>query len=164
MDEHRAIDFVQDILTNVDRVVGTNTEDVGIECRVMQFAERDAVGHARHPICRRVADDVRCVEEFLSLQPADCAGPMIGLEDSLPEFLLMESLLNNACGIPTADVPFMDIVQIADSHKTPLVDVDRERQGAWIISDNKHRIAGEVSPSHDAMEVDERRLLCHSRS
>lgn len=46
--EHRAVDFGQDVLTNVNlQGVGADTQDVAIERRMMNLAQGDPVGDLR---------------------------------------------------------------------------------------------------------------------
>ena len=45
MTEHRAVDFVQYVGTDLDHVVRPHAKDVSVERGVMEFAEREAVGN-----------------------------------------------------------------------------------------------------------------------
>ena len=45
MTKHRPVALVQDVATNLDHVVRSHAKDVSVERRVMQFAEREAVGN-----------------------------------------------------------------------------------------------------------------------
>ena len=65
MNEHRAVGFRQDVWTDLDRQIWPDSDDVGIERRMVQFAESEAIrddGIAARPSIR---DDVRRVKQLI---------------------------------------------------------------------------------------------------
>ena len=103
MNEHRPVDLLQDILPNLEHVVRCDAHDVRVKSRVMQFAEGNAVGDDSVAGRGGIADDVRSVEEFVALQSTDGAVTLIGIQYSLSELSLVQSLLDTACRVATPD-------------------------------------------------------------
>jgi len=49
MFEHRPIPLFENVQPDLDHQVGANSQNVGIECRMMQFAESQSVGDDGSP-------------------------------------------------------------------------------------------------------------------
>jgi hypothetical protein len=76
--------FLQEILTNLDDVVGPDAEDVGVERAVVDSAHRDAIGDYRLASVA-VFLDMSCIEKLWVSQPAQRARPTVGAQDSNAE-------------------------------------------------------------------------------
>jgi hypothetical protein len=98
--EHWPVDLLQDVEPDVDFQVGRHAEDVPVECRVVQRAQRESVRHDRPPARMPVGQDMGRIEELLVSEPADRASLAVRLQDTHPEPTLMEANDRGACGVP----------------------------------------------------------------
>ncbi len=57
--KHRPIDLPQDIHSDLDHIVGSNSQDVPVKGRVMKLAESYAVGGNRIALWMSVRKDMR---------------------------------------------------------------------------------------------------------
>ena len=55
----RAVVFFEDVLANLDHIIGPHAKEMTIECRVMQTTEREPVPDSRLPLRLCIWDDVR---------------------------------------------------------------------------------------------------------
>lgn len=107
MDERRAVVLFQNVLADLQDVIGTQAHEVAIEGRVMEGAQRDAVSD-KWLSCRiRVRDYVGSIKEFLVAQAAKRALALICLQHALTEGSLVKSNTDrggdvraaSACGV-----------------------------------------------------------------
>ena len=92
MPQHRSIDLGQQITTDRNLEVGTHPEQVLIERRVMNLAQRESVGHDRQPQLVPVADYVACIQERNVSKATHRTPACVSLEDPGAEQRLVETL------------------------------------------------------------------------
>jgi len=63
--QHRAVNLLQHVHPHLDHVIGPHADDVRVERRVVQLAQRQAVRHQRLAFEMGVSDDVGRFEQFL---------------------------------------------------------------------------------------------------
>jgi hypothetical protein len=83
--QHWSVALVKDVRTDLDDVIGSDAEDVGVERGVMDLAERETVGYDWIAALVLVGKDVRGVEQSVVVQAAHGAAPSIRAEDIAPE-------------------------------------------------------------------------------
>jgi hypothetical protein len=88
--KHRPIDFLKDVVSDLDDEVGTDPDDVTVESRVVELAHGHAVGDQRVTPRMGVGQDVGGVEQLDVVQSAHGARLLIGKEHPLAEGELME--------------------------------------------------------------------------
>src|SRR5690606_39015991 len=79
VDECRAVYFFEDIGPDLERVVGTDTDEVPIERLVVERAECEAVAHHRLAVGARIRNDVGGVQELFVAEPAEGALASVSL-------------------------------------------------------------------------------------
>ena len=62
MQKHGAIFFLEDVLSDLNKVVRRDANDEAIKGRVVEFAKGDSIVDGRDSIRIRIGDDVSCVE------------------------------------------------------------------------------------------------------
>jgi hypothetical protein len=137
MDEHRAVDLIKDISSNVDRQVRRDTENVRVERRVVELAERKPIANGRFALWMAVRQDVSGFEQLRMLQVAHGTTSPIRLEHAFSEPLLMQSSLDDGADIAASCIDRGRIVKLKGRRRNDLViDNDRERQAG---SDRRRR-------------------------
>lgn len=130
-DQHRAIMFVEDRSTDLDRVVGADREEEAVEGRVVELAERHAIADQRFALGIPVGDDVSGVEQFLMSQAAKGAPLLVRPDDALTEDHLMNALSDGARDVGTSGLVAIlrkDMVPgLLSERVCGVVDLDRER-------------------------------------
>ena len=101
--QHRPVRLAENIRTQLHRQVRPHAQDVPIERRVVQLAQRQPVRHHRLAPRMPVRQDVCRVEQLLVSQPADGALLAVGPQHPLPELLLVHALLAEPRHIRTPD-------------------------------------------------------------
>ena len=91
--KHRAVNFIKDVFSDLDAVVGGDSDDMVVERRVVDFAQGQAVGHDGFTVLLAVLDDVSGVQEFAVPQVAHGAGFAIRIKYILSEAGLMQPLV-----------------------------------------------------------------------
>jgi hypothetical protein len=72
---------------------------------------------------------------------------LIRFEDTLAEFLLVQTLLDGSRDIPSANVRFGRVIRdIRQTREPALVDGDREGEGFRGIADDEYGVLGFVLP------------------
>jgi len=92
--EHRTVVLRQYGFANVHEEVGCDAENVHVVRRVVDLAERDAVGHLGDAAYVAVFQDVCGVEQGIVSEPTHRASLSVGGEHELAKFALVESLLD----------------------------------------------------------------------
>ena len=100
MTEHGTVDFVEQVLIDVDRELGRDAQEVAIICGVMDLAETETVGHDRFTTRFPVADDMRGIQKVEVFQRTDRTGCAVRTNNSPAEHGLVEAYLDHAVGIP----------------------------------------------------------------
>ena len=90
MRQHRPVNLLQHVEPQVNRVVGPDAEDVGVERRVVKFAQRQSVGDDGLPTRMRVRQNVRGFEQLNMPQTADGAVLRASPQDRPAEGVLVE--------------------------------------------------------------------------
>lgn len=90
--QHGTIDFCEDILSHVYRVVWINTNDAMIEGGMMNLAQGKPIGHLRNPCIICIGNDVRGIEQLPVSQVAHGAPLTICMDDHLPESALVQAV------------------------------------------------------------------------
>lgn len=141
--QHRAIDFYEDVGSDLDDVVGTDPEDVGVEGCVMDLAEREAVRHDRIATVVTVSEDVRSVEQLYVSDLTDGAALAVRAQDALAERSLVEAHHGEA-----RDVGASRLVDHGDwevrSQEVDVLACDGERFGCRVVGDDQRRPQGGV--------------------
>ena len=87
--EHRTVVDRHQCVGDVDPEVGIDTDQIGVECRMVQLRQRKAVWNDRMSLFFEVADDVRGIEETWLRQPRNGTSISISLKDRFPESSLV---------------------------------------------------------------------------
>ena len=92
MNEHRAIVVVQHVLPYSNLIVRRDSDQMCIECGVMERAKREAVGNdcRAERIC--VRNDVSRLQQLVSSKATDRAVMLIRPDNSLTKLALMQAL------------------------------------------------------------------------
>src|SRR5437899_2435849 len=85
---------IAQVVTDRYLEVRRDANDVVVECRMMQLAEREAVRHDRLSLGMAVRKDVRRLQKFVVSESADGAALMVGAEHTLAKATLVETLPN----------------------------------------------------------------------
>src|SRR2546426_2870257 len=99
--QHRAVWLAENVRAQLHRQVRPHAQDVPVERRVVQLAQRQPVRHDRLAPRMPVRQDVRRVEQLLVPQPADGALLAVRPQHPLPELLLVHALLAEARHVRT---------------------------------------------------------------
>jgi|RhiMethySRZTD1v2_1073278.scaffolds.fasta_scaffold100855_1 hypothetical protein len=102
--QHRPIRLFENIWANLNDVVRTHTDNLRVERRMMELAQRQPVRDARFTLGIGIGDDVSRFEQFLVSQSADRAVLPIGRQHALTECLLVEPLAHEPRDVATANV------------------------------------------------------------
>lgn len=62
--EHQAVDFLENVVTNLDHEVGTDTDDVTVEGGVVQLAHGQPIRHQGLAPRMAIGKDVSSVEQL----------------------------------------------------------------------------------------------------
>jgi hypothetical protein len=89
VNEHGAVDFIEDVATNLDRIVGRNSHQVRIKRRMMKTTHRNSIRDCRYTADLSITDYVSRIEQRLSLQAANRALSVISAEHALAKFALV---------------------------------------------------------------------------
>jgi hypothetical protein len=92
--EHRAVDLLEHVEADLDLEVGCDADDVGIEGRVMQLAQREAVGNHWLSQGMAVGQDMGSVQQLVMAEPADGTALTVGTEHTLAKAALVQTLAN----------------------------------------------------------------------
>ena len=90
--KHRPVDFLQHVEAHGDLEVGRDADEVAVEGRVVELAEREAVGNDRLPQRMAVREDVSGFQQLVMAEPADGAALLVGAEHALAKAPLVQAL------------------------------------------------------------------------
>ncbi|HET6639045.1 MAG TPA: hypothetical protein VFH82_09725, partial [Gemmatimonadota bacterium] len=90
VEEHRTVDFLENIHPYIDPTVRTNAENVPVVRCMVELAERQPVRDDRVSLRVLIGKDVRRVEEFSVAKPADRTAFPISPQHAFAEPGLME--------------------------------------------------------------------------
>lgn len=107
--QHRSVDFFEHVKAHLDAVIGMDADDVRVECRVMDFTERQPVGDLRLPFGIAVRDDVRGLQQLVVPQATNRAMFAVDFQHSLVERLPVEALTNTRPNVKSAAVCPADV-------------------------------------------------------
>jgi len=87
--QHRSVDLLQNVETHLDFKIRRDADDVGVECSVVQLAEREPIGN--HRLSQRMAvwQNMRRLEQFVMAEAANGAALLIGAQNALTEATLV---------------------------------------------------------------------------
>ncbi len=98
--EKRAVMHLKQTFREVDNAISINADEVGIEGRVVDFGEREAVGHdGLAQFLVWIGYDMRRVEQARLWQAGDCASALVGVDDGFAKLRLMKTLFDQPHGI-----------------------------------------------------------------
>ena len=130
--EGRSVFLVQQVVANLDDVVGSDADEVTVEGRVVQLAQRQPVPDGRFASGFGVGHDVRGVEEFGVPEAAEGALSPVRVENPLAETSLMEAMPYGSGDVlaPTAAAVVVDEAGFAPliDRVLPVVHLYRERE------------------------------------
>ena len=160
--------FLQQILPDFDDIVLPNPNELAIERRVMELAERESVGHdwitARLPI----RDYVSRIQQLLVPNPAERALLPIGMQHAFPEALLVQALSEAPGCIGPSDVivsrwqaAVCDAFDETVTHHLCVVNGHAECETQRTVPNNEDGPRSEVLATHNAVEVNERYATSH---
>lgn len=92
VNEHRPVCLSEHVWPHFDCAVWPNADEVSVEGGMVEATERHPVPNRGFAQGVSVRDDVRRLEEFIALQPANRAVVLIGTNHTLTERGLMKSL------------------------------------------------------------------------
>jgi len=137
VDEHGAIDFIEEVMSNVDRQVRRDAEHVGVEGCVMELAEREPIANGRFALWMAVRQDLSGFEQLRVLQVAHGTTPLIRLEYAFSEALLMQSSLDHGGDVAALRIDRGRIMKLEGRYRHDLViHHHREGQLGWIVADD----------------------------
>ena len=99
MTQHRAIDLLKKGAVDVDDVVRRDSEEVLIESRVMDLAQRQSVAYVRIAPSFPVADDVGGVQQLPVAEPANSTPGLVGSDHASPELPLVKPLADESLAV-----------------------------------------------------------------
>src|SRR5690606_25150251 len=85
--QHRAVFFRKNVRANLDNSVRPNSDEVSVERRVVDLAEREPVVNLRHSKRVPVGDDVARIQKLTVAETAERTLVPIGCEHSFAESL-----------------------------------------------------------------------------
>jgi hypothetical protein len=89
VEQHGAVLLLQNLPSHFDAVIRPYGKELAVVCRVMELAQREAVGNDGFPAGLAVGDDMSRIEKFIVSQVAQSALFPVCLEYSFPEDSLM---------------------------------------------------------------------------
>ena len=103
MTQHRPINLLKDVGSNVKCEIGPNSEDghPRVEGGVVDLAQSEPVGHDWLSLWFAIGDDVRCVDQLQVPEVADRAATVVGVDDLRTEDPLMQASLGHPLDIPS---------------------------------------------------------------
>ena len=166
MTQHRSVVLLEYVAPHLDQAVGANANEVLVERRVMEFAQRKPIWNPRLSTLP-VADDVCGIEKFAVLEATDCALCPIGAKDPLAKRALVKANLQFTSGVSASLLP--DLIGdgrqcshwLVEVDNGGIVDLDREGELALIVPNDKYRPCGEVAPRDKAEEVNQGDASAH---
>ena len=165
MNQHGTVLLAQHIFANLYAAVRPNPNDVTIECRVVQLAERQAIRYDRFAGGMFIRKDMSRLQELVSSEVAHGAVPFIRIEYTFAKGRLMQALLEFPGRVSSPQIGLVRIVRAcAERHELPLINADRKCQATWIIANELYRPGRLVDPRNDAVKIDEWNLPLHSQS
>ena len=160
MAQRGAIRLFQDILSHLDAVLRSNSDEMAVKSRVVQLAQGNAVGDERLTAGFFIADDVSRIEQLFMAQAAESALPSISGEDPGSKSSLVSSLHERPGDILAARFGLVlhDHGPVKGPVQASLLQIihgDRERQIAGIVVHDINRPGGKVLAFLDSEEIDE---------
>ena len=92
MQEHGPVDLLQNVESNFDLQLRRDADDVRVERRVVELAEREAVGHDRLPQGMAIRKDVGRLQQRVMAEPTDGAALLVSAEHALAKAPLVQAL------------------------------------------------------------------------
>jgi hypothetical protein len=92
----------ENIPAYLQHIIRPESQEVAIECGVVQRAQGEPVPHKRFSGGLRVRHDMCGIQEFFVTQTAEGALTLICFQNPLTEGTLMKSHTHNACDVHTA--------------------------------------------------------------
>jgi hypothetical protein len=90
--EHRAVDLLEDVRTDLQDQVGTDSDDVRVERRVVELAQRQTIGHDRLAQRVPIGQNVGRVKQLRMVQPAHGACLPVRTQHAYAEVCLVQAL------------------------------------------------------------------------
>ena len=149
MDQHGPILLLQEVGPHFHHQVGSNTEEVSVECRMMELAEGDAIRDPRLSLRMLVRENVGRLEKFFVSQATDGAAASIGGKDAVPEAPLVEPLLSGGGDVdtPTRGQGVRHGLWLGGSEDLLFIERHREGEVLGIVSYHEGRPFGDISPA-----------------
>ena len=94
--QHRAVGFMQHILTDFNPIIRPNSDQMRVKRGVMKRAQRDSIRNGGRSTFVTIADDVRSFEKLITFESADRAVTLIRIEHVLAKLLLVQALLHES--------------------------------------------------------------------
>ena len=163
--KHRSVDLFEHVEAHLDLEVGCDSDDVGVERRMMKLAEREAVGDDRLAPRMAIRKDVRGFQQFVMAEPANGAAHLIGVEHALAEAPLVQAPTHHRGDVLAPGSQHCRVVELPVCGCSDLV-IHRHDEGEILgmIFDNEHGPSRLVEPGDDAVKVDERCSSLHRQA
>ena len=162
MTQHGAVGLIQDGRRHVNHQVRIDADEMAIECRMVEFAEREAVRNDGLAAWMPVRQDMRGFQELLVAESTDCAAFAISRENALTKALLVQSLARVAGDVLPPSVRLHCLLDTWPEVKQPrIIDRNLEGQRSGIIANDVNGPDCEITPRHQAIQVDEWSLTLH---
>lgn len=110
MPQHWAIGLREDSVGDDDPIVRVDSEEVSIECCMVNLAETQTIRHDGFTVWIGIGHDMSGVKKLGVLKPADCAVFAVGAKDALAKCLLVESLPRRHQSVSAGQIRFCDPV------------------------------------------------------
>lgn len=165
MHQHRPVSLGKDIRPYLDDKIGPDADQVLIEGRMVELAERESVLHDGETERVGVRDDVSGVEQRLPLEAAERAALLVGTQYAYTERALVQALSRRDgdvlapgvfCSLGDREQALAHVVRVVDGH------MKAKRLG--LVGHDVHGPGGEVLAFDDAVEVDQGPALLHGAS
>jgi len=169
VNQRGSVVLLKNIPAHLKHVIRAESQEVTIEGRVMQGAQRQPVADKGFSGWLSVRDYVRRIKELLVTQTAECTLTSVGFQDTLTEGSLVESNSDGgsdvhatgAIGVLVHLVPSNRWLQ---AHMRRVVDRDGERETGRIICNHKDGPRREILSGDDSMEIDQRETALHCQT
>jgi hypothetical protein len=166
MNERGAVRFGKNVVADLEHIIGAETEEIAVECRVMERAEGNSVSDQWFAGGIGIGDDMSRVEKFLVTQSAECALALVRFEHPFAESALMKSEAHHGGGIEAPRCVSV-LAKLRGRFGRPqsevscIIDGHCEGEAARLIRDDKYGPGSEVAPRDDSVKVNKRKTSLH---
>lgn len=165
MNQHRPIGVIQHVSSYLHNAVRPDPNQMCVERRVVELAERQTVRDNGSPEWIRVRHDVRGFKQFIAPKATDGAVMLIGMHHTLAELGLVEALPEQASDVPSSNVRLVHLsIHRSKLSESTLIHTHSEGEAPGIITDDIDGPLRSVQAGHDTVKVDQWHMVLHCLS